>query len=186
MDIDIFEKYSSLFDPGIPDYIFFLSFLAMSLIIVILLVVKKGIDIKRMVMGTLLIECIFIIYCSTVIYRETFPEPHSNFMPFWSYQAIKDGDDMYIVENILNVILFIPVGFLACGFRRMNRWWKVALLGCVISCSIEGLQLWLQRGLCELDDVFHNTLGAIVGYGSYRGIASVLSRRMMKNNNKQN
>ena len=186
MDLNIFEQYSSLFDPGIPDYIFFLSFWAMSLIIAILLIVKKGIDIKRMVMGMLLVECIFIIYCSTVIYRETFSEPQYNFMPFWSYQAIKDGDDMYIVENFLNVILFIPVGFLACGFRRMNRWWRVALLGCIISCSIEGLQLWLQRGLCELDDVFHNALGAIVGYGLYRVMASALRRSMKNNNNKQN
>lgn len=137
-------------------------------------------------MGTLLVECIFIIYCSTVIYRETFPKPQYNFMPFWSYQAIKDGDDMYIVENFLNVILFIPVGFLACGFRRMNRWWRVALLGCIISSSIEGLQLWLQRGLCELDDVFHNTLGAIVGYGLYQVMASALRRNMKNNNNKQN
>lgn len=184
--MDIIDKYSSLYDSGIPDYVFFLSFWATSLLIAILLIIMKGLDIRRTVMETLLAECIFIIFCSTVIYRETLPEPHSNFIPFWSYQAIWEGDDMCLVEVLLNVILFIPVGFLACGFRRMNRWWKVALLGCVISCSIEGLQLWLQRGLCELDDVFHNTLGAIVGYGSYRWIASVLSRRMMKNNNKQN
>lgn len=186
MDIDIFEKYSSLYDSGIPDCVFFLSFWVTSITIAILLIIMKGLDVRRTIMGVLLVECIFIIYCSTVIYRETLPEPLSNFMPFWSYLTIRDGEDMYIVENILNVILFIPLGFLACGFRRMNRWWKVALLGCVISCSIEGLQLWLQRGLCELDDVFHNTLGAILGYGSYRWIASVLSRRMMKNNNKQN
>ena len=68
----------------------------------------------------------------------------------------------------------------------MNRWWRVALLGCLISCSIEGLQLWLQGGLCELDDVFHNTLGAIVGYGLYRVMASALRRSMKNNNNKQN
>ena len=180
MNFDIFEKYSKLFDPGIPDYVFFLSFWATSLLIAILLIIMKGLDIRRTVMGTLLAECIFIIFCSTVIYRETLPEPHSNFTPFWSYQAISEGDDMCLVEVLLNVILFIPVGSLACGFRRMNRWWKVALLGCVISCSIEGLQLWLQIGLCELDDVFHNTLGAIVGYRLYQWIASVLRRNIMK------
>ena len=184
--MDIIDKYSSLYDSGIPDYVFFLSFWATSLLIAILLIIMKELDIRRTVMGTLLAECIFIILCSTVIFRETLPEPHSNFMPFWSYQAIWEGDDMCLVEVLLNVIIFIPVGFLACGFRRMNRWWKVALLGCVISCSIESLQLWLQKGLCELDDVFHNTLGAIVGYGSYRWIASVLRRSMKNNNNKQN
>ena len=114
------------------------------------------------------------------------PEAHSNFMPFWSYQAILGGDDMCFVEVLLNVILFIPVGFLACGLRRINKWWKVALGGIVISCTIESLQLWLQKGLSELDDVFHNTLGAIVGYGLYQSIASVLRRSMMKHKNKQN
>ena len=186
MNFDIFEKYSKLFDPGIPDYVFFLSFWATSLLIAILLIIMKGLDIRRTVMGTLLAECIFIIFCSTVIFRETLPEPHSNFMPFWSYQAIWEGDDMCLVEVLLNVILFIPVGFLACGFRRMNRWWRVVFLGCLISCSIEGLQLWLQRELCELDDVFHNTLGVIVGYGFYRVMASALRRSMKNNNNKQN
>lgn len=184
--MDIIDRYSSLYDPGIPDYVFFLSFWATSLLIAIQLISMKDLGVRRTVMGTLFAECIFIIFCSTVIYRETLPEPHSNFMPFWSYQAIWEGDDMCLVEVLLNVILFIPVGFLACGFRRMNKWWKAALLGCVISCSIEGLQLWLQRGLCELDDVFHNTLGAIVGYSLYRWIASVLRRRKVKNNNKQN
>ena len=86
--MDIIDKYSSLFDPDIPDYVFFLSFWATSLLIAILLIIMKGLGIRRTVMGKLLAEYIFIIYCSTVIYRETLPEPHSNFMPFWSYQTI--------------------------------------------------------------------------------------------------
>lgn len=180
------EQYSTLYDPGIPDYVFFTSFWITSALIAILLIIMKDLNVKRTVMGILLAECIFIIFCSTIVYRETLPEAHSNFMPFWSYQAILGGDDMCFVEVLLNVILFIPVGFLACGLRRINKWWKVALGGIVISCTIESLQLWLQKGLSELDDVFHNTLGAIVGYGLYQWIASVLRRSMMKHKNKQN
>lgn len=186
MYFNILEQYSTLYDPGIPDYVFFLSFFVMSTLIAILLIIMKDLNVKRTVMGILLAECIFIILCSTVVYRETMPEVYYNFIPFWSYLAIWEGDDMCLVEVLLNVVLFIPVGFLACGFRRMNRWWKVALGGVIISCTIEGLQLWLQKGLCELDDVFHNTLGAIVGYVLYKWIASVLSRSMMKHKNKQN
>lgn len=101
-------------------------------------------------------------------------------MPFWSYKAIGEGDDRCFVEVFLNIILFIPVGFLACGLRRMNCLWKVAFLGCIISCTIESLQLWLLRGVCELDDVFHNTLGSIVGYGLYQLIASLFKWNMVK------
>lgn len=62
----------------------------------------------------------------------------------------------------------------------------MALVGAVISCTIEGLQLWLQKGFCELNDVFHNTLGTIVGYKLYQWIALLLKRNMMKHKNKQN
>lgn len=181
MSCDIFEQYSAVYDPGIPDYIFFFSFGITSTLIAILLLMMKKKAIKEIVMGALLTECIFIIFCSTVIYRETLLEPHYNFMPFWSYKAIGEGDDMCFVEGFLNIILFIPVGFLACGLRRMNGLWKVVFLGCIISCTIESLQLWLQRGVCELDDVFHNTLGSIVGYGLYQLIASLFKWNMVKN-----
>lgn len=180
MSCDIFEQYSTVYDPGIPDYIFFFFFWITSTLIAILLLMMKKKAIKETVMGALLAECIFIIFCSTVIYRETLPEPHYKFMPFWSYKAIGEGDDMCFVEVFLNIILFIPVGFLACGLRRMNCFWKVAFLGCIISCTIESLQLWLLRGVCELDDVFHNTLGSIVGYGLYQLIASLFKWNMVK------
>lgn len=180
------EQYATLFDPDIPDYVFLNSFWITSALITILLIIKKDLNIKRTVMGILFVECIFIIFCSTVVYRETLPEARSNFIPFWNYQAIRRGDDRCFVEVLLNVILFIPIGFLACGLRRINKWWKVALVGAVISCTIEGLQLWLQKGFCELDDVFHNTLGAIVGYNLYQWIALLLKRYMMKHKNKQN
>ena len=180
------KQYATLYNPDIPDYVFLNSFWITSALIAILLIIKKDLNIKRTVIGILFVECIFIIFCSTVVYRETLPEARSNFIPFWNYQAIRRGDDRCFVEVLLNVILFIPIGFLACGLRRINKWWKVALVGAVISCTIEGLQLWLQKGFCELDDVFHNTLGAIVGYKLYQWIALLLKRNMMKHKNKQN
>ena len=39
------------------------------------------------------------------------------------------------------------------------------MVGFVFSSVIELSQLVLKRGLCEFDDVFHNTLGCAVGYG---------------------
>ena len=38
-------------------------------------------------------------------------------------------------------------------------------MGFVFSSVIELSQLVLKRGLCEFDDVFHNTLGCVIGYG---------------------
>jgi hypothetical protein len=104
MNCDIFEQYSTVYDPGIPDYIFFFFFWITSTLIAILLLMIKKKAIKETVMGALFAECIFIIFCSTVIYRETLPEPHYKFTPFWSYKAIGEGDDMCFVEVFLNII----------------------------------------------------------------------------------
>lgn len=47
------------------------------------------------------------------------------------------------------------------------------LFGCLVSVAIEVLQFFTQRGLCELDDVIHNTLGVVIGYGVYKVISKV-------------
>jgi glycopeptide antibiotics resistance protein len=51
------------------------------------------------------------------------------------------------------------------NFRATGFFCQVALLGFLTSLSIELLQLVLKRGLFEFDDMFHNTLGVIIGYG---------------------
>lgn len=59
------------------------------------------------------------------------------------------------------MIMFVPVGLL-CG--RLWKW-KGPWVAAGISVGIEILQLITARGLCEFDDVFHNTLGAVIGVG---------------------
>ena len=41
------------------------------------------------------------------------------------------------------------------------------LIGAGISVSIEALQFVFMKGFSELDDVFHNTLGCVIGVGVY-------------------
>lgn len=42
------------------------------------------------------------------------------------------------------------------------------LIGGCLSVFIELLQLVLQKGLSEIDDVMHNAFGCVIGYGVYR------------------
>ena len=57
--------------------------------------------------------------------------------------------------------MFVPVGFLISDLRKWKGLWDAAGL----SAFIEILQLLTSRGLCELDDVFHNMIGAAIGIG---------------------
>ena len=72
---------------------------------------------------------------------------------------------------IANVLAFVPIGLLlGCAFGRM-KWWKVLLIGGGFSLLIETLQFILKRGFAEVDDVMHNVVGCLLGYGVYIGIA---------------
>ena len=119
----------------------------------------------RYSVALLLIEYIFLIFCSTVFFRTTSELRKYDIHPFWSYKATQDGREDLLAENIMNVVVFIPVGLLlGIAFKQMT-WWKALLIGCGISVTIESLQFFFMRGFSEVDDVMHNTLGCLLGYG---------------------
>ncbi len=108
----------------------------------------------------LLLEYIFLIFCSTVIFRATGETRQYDFHPFWSY----DRPDL-LVENIMNVAVFIPVGLLLGSLLKVKGSWLMTLIiGLGISMMVEALQFFFMKGFSELDDVMHNTLGCVVGY----------------------
>jgi hypothetical protein len=115
---------------------------------------------------------IFLIFASTVFSRRISADYNYELVPFWSYRRIMAGSQSLFWEDIFNVIMLIPVGFLLPACRKKGekpvvgiRW--VMLITFLISLTIEVLQLVWKRGLFEFDDMFHNTLGGLVGYGIY-------------------
>ncbi len=136
---------------------------------VVLLVAWKGFKIGlRYSANLLLLEYIFLIFCSTVIFRVTGKTRQYDFHPFWSY----DRPDL-LVENIMNVVVFIPVGLLLGISIKQMTWWKALLIGLCISVTIETLQFYFMKGFSELDDVMHNTVGCVVGFMIVKGVRLV-------------
>ena len=129
---------------------------------------KKGVKCSA---GLLLLEYLVLLIILSVWARTVQAEKAFNFTPFWSYQAILTGKTALLTQAIMNVVAFIPIGLLlGCAFDRM-KCWKVLLIGGVFSLLIETLQFVLTRGFAEFDDVWHNVVGCLVGYGIYVGIA---------------
>ena len=117
----------------------------------------------RYSVALLLIEYIFLIFCSTVFFRTTSELRKYDIHPFWSYKAIQDGREDLLAENIMNVVVFVPVGLLfGIAFKQMT-WWKALMIGCSISVTIESLQFFFLRGFSEVDDVLHNMVGCLIG-----------------------
>lgn len=70
---------------------------------------------------------------------------------------------------ILNLLMLVPLGYLLpLCHRGMKHWWSVILTGFVLALLIETLQLLTHRGWFDVDDIFLNTLGALIGYGLYK------------------
>ena len=82
---------------------------------------------------------------------------------------------------VLNILLFVPLGFLLpFGIRSFRRFWVTYLSGLVVTVLIESVQFILRRGVVEADDILNNFLGTMIGYGFYilfREIAAAAKRK---------
>ncbi len=107
----------------------------------------------------------FLIIAVTVFSRKAGIERYE-LVPFWSY-----SNPSLSIQIFLNIILFIPVGLL--GGRDFG--WRIIPIAMAVSIIIEIVQLVTGRGLMELDDITHNTLGTAIGFGTY-----VIGKKIME------
>ena len=129
---------------------------------------KRGL---RWSAGLALLEYLFLLLFLAVLRRKVQDFHECGLIPFASYRPVLDGTRPVSAQVVANVLAFVPVGLLlGCVFGRM-KWWKVLLIGGGVSLVIEVLQYVFKRGYAEFDDVFHNALGCLIGYGVYVGIA---------------
>lgn len=118
---------------------------------------------------SIFIPYIIMIFVFTIFIRL----PNNSFccelIPFWSYREIlANGDKELIFENISNIVIFIPFGILLpmCGFKegeRKSDFTATVKSGFLLSFIIEITQFITKFGYFEFDDIFHNTLGVLIG-----------------------
>lgn len=114
-----------------------------------------------------------LVLTSTVLARTAMKKTMYKLTLFWSYTAIASGKKRLLAEVILNVVLFLPIGFLIPAIWEKARLRHVVLCGAAFSAVIEVSQLLTKRGWFEFDDIIHNTLGAVIGYGLYRACQKI-------------
>ena len=173
-----FKKYVILLYQDIPHEVYE-GLLSIFCIGIVLFVAWKGIKTGlRCSAGLLLTEYVFLLFCSTVFFRQSVESRGHNFTPFWSYTAIQEGRAELLPENVMNVVVFIPIGILLGSLLRVKGAWLITLIvGLGISVSIEALQYFFHRGFAETDDVMHNTLGCIVGYMLVKGAKLMVKQK---------
>ena len=85
---------------------------------------------------------------------------HINLIPF--------SRDIQPVGYGLNVVMFLPLGFLIPTiWEELGKLRYILAAGCGFSVLIEVSQILSLRGT-DVDDVIMNTLGAVLGFGLYK------------------
>lgn len=84
------------------------------------------------------------------------------------------GIESYIVNLFGNIFAFSPFGFVLPIISSKNRKFiNVALLSIELSLCIEVIQLLFRVGIFDVDDIFLNTIGGMLGYLVFRIIYKI-------------
>lgn len=73
-------------------------------------------------------------------------------------------------ENILNVVIFVPLGIYSGILVKRWTFSEKLLLFFLLSLTIEGLQYILRLGAFDVTDIITNTLGGIIGFMIFKGL----------------
>lgn len=121
---------------------------------------------KTNICTVLLSFSIALIFNMTILGRNQDIEYRFRFQPFASCViAFENKDVVLLLQIIMNIVLFIPLGILLpCCFTRFEKNKKMILIVAVCSFGIELFQGITRIGMFEVDDILGNVLGAEIGY----------------------
>ena len=172
-NFDYITNYIIEYDTGVPNTIIMgILVIIFGTMIVLSLISANGKVFIRNSAWCMLIGYLFLTICATIIYREVSETYRCSFYPFLNYTELYDE---MLAQIILNVVMFIPIGFLLGIAVRNTNTLKVLGIGCMLSLTIEIIQLVSRRGVFNIDDIIHNTLGGIIGFSFF-----VLCYKMIK------
>lgn len=123
----------------------------------------------RPCLAAILLTWAGVVLYATILSRQAGIESVWAVVPFHSYREVLSGGDPELLRsNLMNAVLFAPAGLLT-GALLPDRWpmkrrllWASGIF-CLFSLGIELTQYHLAIGQAEIDDVIHNTLGALIG-----------------------
>lgn len=131
----------------------------------------------------LLCRVLFALYIAGLVYFLFFAEMldrtgiersyRYNLIPFREIRRFIVYADllgpMAVISNLFgNIVIFMPFGFLVPILGRKKRnFWFTSLLSFALSLAVECIQLVTRTGCFDVDDIFLNTIGGMLGYLVY-------------------
>ena len=153
------------------------EYLFLGIIAIAIFLIGYQIIYKRIMKGTKTIsKSKFVLYGTSIVYivvviGATFLSRSNgygtiNLHLFSSYRQAYNQMQISLFRNIiLNILLFVPLGFLVPFYLgKLKKSYITILIGFGTTLVIEIIQYITNMGIFEIDDVFNNTVGTIIGY----------------------
>lgn len=179
--------WEAIIDLLIPGPFFFLGIVIVGLLLTVMLRGNPGISKGKTIIVTFMMYYYLQIVFGKVVGIPTISEfsrisklgqnlfnPNINLIPF---------SDGLSLSFLLNIFLFIPLGFLCPMLSKTYyRFKNVILAGAMLSLVIEISQLFTLYRATDIDDLLTNVVGAGIGYFCFAvavmlGIVKPYSRR---------
>lgn len=129
-------------------------------------------------LGMLLFVLYLVLLCYLLFFSETYGrtmdsgyrynlELFKEIKRFWSNRDIL-GFRSVVINLAGNIVAFVPFGFFFTMLFRAGK----NILGCVLASAlfsllVESIQLYTKVGAFDVDDIFLNAIGGMVGFLLY-------------------
>ena len=133
---------------------------------------------KKFILYEELLGLIFVIYLLMFFQIVTYQDVISygnNFIPFKELTRYSFGSSLFYKNVIGNILLFMPYGFFASYYLKLEKKRSAFLLILIVSLSIECVQLVIGRCF-DVDDILLNLVGGIIGYYIFKFLNIVIKK----------
>lgn len=109
----------------------------------------------------------------------------ANYMPFNTIVPYLGGEPTWAIalRNLAgNIAPFVPLGLIAPFLYHPLTWKRILGAAAAFALALEGVQLILQKGIFDVDDILLNVLGIVLGYSVFIGVERI-TRHVLNNRN---
>ena len=128
---------------------------------------KKEVSLYQLVLFVILLGYLFLVFAMTGLSRaDNFSNKIINLNFLSAYLDVWYSWSLTpLLLLILNILMLAPLGFLLPLIsKKFDSVKNILLVAFTFTIFIELFQLITHRGIFELDDLFHNTIGSMIGY----------------------
>jgi len=136
----------------------------------------------KIILSLMLVGYLFIVISATILRKSGSFRREYNLHLFrawleaWNNFSVKNWGNV-----LLNVALFVPLGaLLPLLWKKCRKWYVTIPIGFGTSLAIELVQLVISRGICDVDDLFANTLGTVIGFFCIMAILALFNEKGRK------